>query len=102
MKQHRYETHRINWRGIQIKITYERNWLAIEGYNPCHLTITSELPERCALPVTGTGFLSHFTDPTLVDAAGGPVAFVTAELDAASKSQKWLEQEMEVRQLALF
>jgi hypothetical protein len=102
MKEHRYDSHRIDWRGIRIKITYERNWLAIEGYNPCHLTLTSEVPARCPLPLTETGYLSHFTDPALIDAAGGPVVYVVAELEAAATSPQWRAQEQDTRQLALF
>ncbi|MCD7111807.1 hypothetical protein LRX75_22530 [Rhizobium sp. DKSPLA3] len=102
MKEHRYDTHHIDWRGIRIRITYECNWLAIGGYNPCHLTLTSEVPARCPLPLAETGFLSHFTDPELVNEAGGSVAFVTAALDAAAQSGSWQLQEEESRQLALF
>ncbi|MCD7109402.1 hypothetical protein LRX75_10130 [Rhizobium sp. DKSPLA3] len=102
MREHRYDIYHIDWRGIRIRITYERNWLAIKGYNPCHLTLTSEVPARCPLPLTETGFLSHFTDPALVDEAGGPVAFVIAALDAAASSGNWRKQELDTRQLVLF
>lgn len=102
MKEHRYDTHHIDWRGIRFRITYERNWLAIGGYNPCHLTLTSEVPARCPLPLTETGYLSHFTDPELVEDAGGPVAFVTAALDEAAEKQAWKTHEQDSLQMALF
>ena len=102
MKQHRYDTHHIDWRGIRIRITYERNWLAIEGHNPCHLTLTSEVPARCPLPLTETGYLSHFTDPALVDEAGGPVEFVVAALDMAATSGDWQRLEADAQQMKLF
>ncbi|WP_132537861.1 hypothetical protein [Rhizobium sp. PP-F2F-G48] len=82
-------------------ITYERNCPANEGYNACHLTLSSEVPARCPLPLTKTGYLSHFTDPALIDEAGGPVAFVTAAIDEAAEKQAWKAYEQESRQMAL-
>lgn len=102
MKQHSYEIFRVTWRGIEIEITYEKNWLVMEGYSPCHLTICSVVPHRAELPITETGYKSHFTDPAFIDQAGGAVAYVIAELDAAAKSRKWITAEADSRQLALF
>lgn len=103
MNEHCLEVHTLNWRGITIEVTYEAYWLRREGfYCPCHLTLKAIAPERCPLPVTGTGYLSHFTDPVYVEKAGGPLAYVTAELEAAAPSRKWRKQEAEQRQLSLF
>ncbi|MDP9592080.1 UNVERIFIED_ORG: hypothetical protein J2W19_004662 [Shinella zoogloeoides] len=71
-------------------------------YCPCHLTLKTIQPERCALPVTETGYLSHFTDPVCVEEAGGPLAYVAAELDATARSKKWRQREETLRQLSLF
>jgi hypothetical protein len=102
MKKHRFEIHRINWRGIDIEVTYERDWLNIEGYSPCHLTLKALVPGHSPLPLTETGYKSHFTDPSLVDAAGGPVAYVVTELDEAAKCPEWIAYEADSRQLTLF
>lgn len=103
MNDHRFETHKLLWRGITIEVTYEAHWLRREGlYCPCHLTLKTIERERYPLPVTETGYLSHFTDPVLVAEAGGPLAYVTAELEATAMSKRWQQQEAERRQLSLF
>ncbi|MFB7143372.1 hypothetical protein ACWGMK_00745 [Agrobacterium deltaense] len=102
MNKHSYEVHTLNWRGITIEVTYERNWLNCKRYSPCHLTITTIAPARCPLPITETGYRSHFTDPEFIEQAGGPLAFVIAELDAAADSASWRKHEAENQQLSLF
>lgn len=103
MNDHCLEVHTLVWRGITIEVTYEAHWLRREGfYCPCHLTLKTIAPERCPLPVTATGYLSHFTDPVFVEEASGPLAYVTAELDAAAGSRKWRKYEEGLRQLSLF
>lgn len=103
MNEHRLEVHTLVWRGIAIEVTYEAHWLRREGfYFQCHITLKTVAPGRCPLPVTETGYLSHFTDPALVEQAGGPLAYVTAELDAAAKSSEWRKQEEASRQFTLF
>lgn len=103
MKKHRFEVQTLHWRGITIEVAYEAEWMRREGfYCPCHLTVTSVTPNRCPLPITGTGYRSLFTDPALVEEAGGPLAFVKAELDAAATSVEWRKHEEQQRQLTLF
>lgn len=102
MTQHIYETFQVVWRGITIDITYERNWLRIDGYAPCHLTLRSVRPEHEPLPLTRTGYRSHFTDPAYIDEAGGPVAYVLQELEAAAKGREWGAQKTDSSQLELF
>jgi len=103
MSKHRYKVHTLHWRSITIEVTYEADWLFREGfYCPCHLTLKSIAPDRCPLPVTETGYLSHFTDPVLIEKAGGPLAYVVAELEAAAKSAKWRKHEVGQRQPSLF
>ncbi len=73
------ETFRTDWNGISIEIRYESNWLSISaGFDTAHLEIESIAPERAHLPITDTGYRSHFTSPDTVIAYGGPVAFVEA------------------------
>jgi hypothetical protein len=72
MNDHRFETHKLIWRGITIEVTYEAHWLRREGfYCPCHLALTTIEPERCPLPLNETGYLSHFTDPIYVERRAG-------------------------------
>jgi len=55
------ETFRIEWSGIAIEIRYEPHWLGMDiGYDTAHLEIESIAPERAHLPITETGYRSHF------------------------------------------
>lgn len=100
-----YETHRLDWNGIMIDVQYCRSWLdcyeEIYGYPLAHLMIEAIDPERAPLPITKTGFRSHFTRPDEIDTAGGPVAFVRAVLDEAAKEPAWQEREVAARQMSL-
>lgn len=93
----------ITWRGITIEIRYEADWLGcVREDRVCHFDIEAVASERTPLPITETGYRSHFANPVEIDEAGGPVAFVTAWLDAAAQAPAWKEKEQASRQLALF
>lgn len=97
------ETFRIEWSGIAIEIRYEPRWLGIDiGFDTAHLEIESIAPERTPLPITGTGYRSHFTSPETIAAHGGPVAFVEAWLETESQAPGWRHEEQARRQLDLF
>ena len=98
------ETFRIDWSGIAIEIRWEPNWLNLTsgGYDTAHLEIESIAPERAQLPITGTGYRSHFTSPHTVAAHGGPAAFVEAWLESESQAPDWRREEQDRRQLFLF
>ena len=72
------------------------------GTATAHLEIESIGPERAPLPITDTGYRSHFTAPDTVAAYGGPVAFVEAWLETESQAPNWRHEEQERRQLTLF
>ena len=100
------QIHRLDWRGITIQIDYRPCWLfstrRIYGYDLAHLAITSIDPDRARLPITETGYRSHFTDRAGIEAAGGPAAYVAEALDTAARSPGWLRHEAESRQSDLF
>jgi hypothetical protein len=54
------------------------------------------------LPITETGYRSHFTRPDEIEASGGPVEVVQSALDEAAKDQSWLDRESAARQMSLF
>lgn len=80
------QTYRFTWQGIEIEATYTpRKWNVI-----AHLEIRSINPERAALPITATGYRSHFHPMGTIEAHGGDVvAQVTAWLDEEARSPKW-------------
>jgi len=100
----RYEDHETVWNGITIRIAYEPNWLnrADDGYDTAHLEIEAVAPERAMLPITETGYRSHFTSAATVGSYGGPVAFVRAWLDEEAATPAWRRREAAARQYALF
>ena len=97
------ETHTIVWRGIIVEVSYEAQWLGSGGpFSSAHLQLNAIEPEGAILPVTETGYRSHFTDRAIIEEAGGPAAFAKAWLDEAARSKDWKDREQASRQFALF
>ena len=48
-------------------------------------------PEGGALPVTETGYRSHFIAAAELAAAGGPARYVLAWLDREARTKRWQE-----------
>ena len=83
----------MEWNGIRLEVTFEPEWLPphILGEDLAHLQVRSIDPEDAPLPITQTGYRSHFIAASALAAAGGP-----------SDSPASREREKERRQLALF
>lgn len=100
-----YEHHETVWNGVKISISYEPRWLNLAddyGLDTAHLEIEAIAPERAPLPITETGYRSHFTTAHAVAAMGGPVALVRTWLDEEAASPDWRQHEAAARQLTLF
>lgn len=84
-----YEEHQLDWKGQGITVRWCPQWL---GGDTAYLEIVTQ--DCQARPISETGYRSHFCSRELVEAVGGPVAFVTA----------WLEREDDGKpvQLSLF
>lgn len=93
------QIHTIVWRGITVRITHHPDRFSCSFD---HLEIQSVAPDRAALPITETGYKSHFLHANELASYGGPVAFVTAWLDHDAHSSAWQEAELSSRQLSLF
>jgi hypothetical protein len=93
------QTYRFMWQGIDIEATYTpRKWSII-----AHLEIRSISPERAALPITRTGYRSHFHECGTVEGHGGDVvAQVTAWLDEEATKPEWQVQVAHSKQGELF
>ena len=80
------QTYRFNWQDIEIEVTYTpRKWGVI-----AHLEIRSITPEGAPLPITSTGYRSHFHPISTVEAHGGDVvAQVIVWLDEEAKRPDW-------------
>ena len=98
------ELHRFEWNGILLEVTYIPQWLPphILGEDLAHLQVQSIYPTDAPLPITETGYRSHFIAASSITAAGGPVAFVDMWLESESHAPDWRSQQQERRQLSLF
>lgn len=91
-----YEKHKFVWRGKHIEVAYDPSSFA----GSAHLQIRSR--NARALPITETGYRSHFAHPQDVAHLGGPAAYVEAWLNAMAETKAWKRAEREGLQLALF
>lgn len=98
-QQPQSQTHRFTWQGVEIEAIY----------NPCkwgviaHLEIRSIAPERAPLPITESGYRSHFHPCGTIEANGGDVvAQVTAWLDEEAAKPAWRRYVGASRQGELF
>ncbi len=106
MTEPSYETHMLEWNGIRIGVRYCPSWLdfyeRIYGHPLAHLEVESIEPDNAPLPMTETGYRSHFTRPDVIEAQGGPVPFVRAWLAESAKDPEWIASEADRKQLSLF
>ena len=89
----------MDWRGVRIRVEHEADYLS--GFLS-HISLHVVAPFGAPLPVTGTGYRSHFVDPDVVESFGGPVAFVSAWLDEEATSEEWRELQAASLQMSLF
>ena len=96
----------LNWRGLVIEIRYCPDWLVCYrktyGYALAHLEVETIQPALVPLPITETGYRSHFDRPDNIEAQGGPIAFVLAWLDHDAEDPTWKKREGSQRQYSLF
>jgi hypothetical protein len=77
------EQHHTTWRGIALEIAFTPEKFGMVD----HIEIRTE--DRAPLPVTETGYRSHFIPPRTVAEHGGAVAFVTAWLEYEAAQTGW-------------
>jgi hypothetical protein len=91
-----YVTFATDWAGIPLSIRYCPDWCSITA----HLEISSR--DGQPLPITETGYRSHFTSTDAIEAEGGPVSFACAWLDHAAQSPAWQDAQESRHQLSFF
>lgn len=92
------KTYNIEWHGIQLSIIHTpKRWGVIE-----HLEIRSITPEKAPLPITDTGYKSHFLNEEELAGYNSPPEYVLAWLEHEADTPEWKEQELETRQYSLF
>ena len=84
------------WRGIELEITHTTEYFS----DTDHLAIRSA--ESVRLPITETGYRSHFLKAKDMVPFEGPQGYVLAWLEEAALSDAWKRYEADRRQLSLF
>jgi hypothetical protein len=97
---HPSQTYRFHWKGIEIEATYVPR---SRGGVIAHLEIESIQPPRAPLPITETGYKSHFHPCGTVEANGGDVVtLIVAWLDEEAAKPSWRAYAAKSRQGELF
>jgi hypothetical protein len=84
------------WNGIKIIVTHRPNHCGEID----HIELTSE--NRVPLPVTETGYRSHFVPERQVEPYGSALAYVQAWLDHEAMKPQWRAYVAASRQMSLF
>lgn len=90
---------RFTWRGVEMTATHTPDFISA-GWS--HLELRVVKPKGKPVPVTTTGYLSHFLDEELLKAAGGPAAFFLAWLDRDADTKAYRIALAKWQQLDLF
>lgn len=87
----------IVWDGVPVDITYrQRRWKSDFDH------IELRIPDGHILPVTETGYRSHFLPSGIVQEYGGVESFVRAWLDHEAERPDWKIRKDAARQMSLF
>ena len=101
-RKSRYE---ITWRNpvinqdVCIRITHARDYLSTGND---HIEVESIAPKKAPLPITETGYRSHFLSPLDLINAGGAVTFVEAWIADECKGKAWTKSATAAAQGDLF
>lgn len=85
----------IEWQGITITITHRKTW-------PINSFSHIEVKANQRLPMTETGYKSHFMPNEALSEYDGVIDFVTQWLEATCKTKEWLAHVESLRQPSLF
>ncbi|MBS0243032.1 MAG: hypothetical protein JSS20_12710 [Proteobacteria bacterium] len=89
----------ISGEAVTIEITHTRGYL-VKGQD--HIEIQVKKPRGARLPITETGYRSHFINALELANDGGPVSFVSAWIERESTSREWQKREVSRAQGDLF
>lgn len=96
------QTHQMDWQGIALSVTYDpepwKSFREVYGWPLAHLSIKAP----CPIPISVTGYQSRYIAASLVEAEGGPVAFMVAWMDHEAQRPEWKAQQAATAQLSLF
>lgn len=90
---------RFTWRGVAMTATHTPDYIST-GWS--HIELRVVRPKRKPVPITDTGYLSHFIDEDDLAAAGGAAAFFRDWLDREAGSKAYARALASWAQLDLF
>lgn len=90
---------RLTWRGIEMNATHTPDYIST-GWSHIELRVTK--PKGKPVPITDTGYLSHFLDEDALKAAGGAAAFFLAWLEREATAKAYAKALARWQQLDLF
>jgi len=96
---HEFTVENITWQGIEIEVTHEsEKWGSID-----HIVIRSVNPKNARIPVTETGYRSHFLPIGSLEEQGITAKeLVLIWLEEESQTTKWKQYVEASRQGSLF
>jgi hypothetical protein len=83
----------------RLRVDHTRNYL-VAGTD--HIEIHVIAPKKAVIPLTDTGYRSHFIDRAQLREAGGVRRFVEQWLAAESRSKEWQKKDLARQQGNLF
>jgi hypothetical protein len=89
----------VTGKSVRVRVIHSRDYL---GQSQDHIEVESIVPKKAPLPITETGYRSHFVSPLELINDGGPVTFVTAWLDREAKGRDWQKRQAIRQQGDLF
>lgn len=89
----------ITGQNVRLRVTHSRNYLTTGSD---HIEIEAIEPKRAILPITETGYRSHFIKSDDVERSGGIRRFVTDWLVSAAASKPWQRSQQAAKQGDLF
>lgn len=95
----RKSVEKFTWCGVEMSATHSPNYISA-GWS--HIELRVVKPKGRPVPITDTGYLSHFLDEADLKVAGGAVAFFRAWLDREADSKAYKAALAKWHQLDLF
>ena len=93
-----YEIYNITWQGIDIEIHYCPSWSSYAETAHFKIRRQGDGP----LPISDTGYRSHFINRDQLKSYNDPCQFMMAWLDHEAQSKSWQSYLADYNQLKLF
>lgn len=100
-----YTSETLIWQSYEIEVKYDPDPFNLNSSGReamAHIEIRTLKPVKAALPITETGYKSHFTPKGNIDEYETTAAFVKEWLNYEAQSEDWKVARENDRQMSLF